>query len=341
MDHVRSLGDDVHVIDTRMSGYTGSRPATSSRRHRPCLVETGTATSAPRCATRWPRSASARDDLATIVVTHIHLDHAGGVGDLAARLSPRRGRRSTSAARGTWPTRPADGQRTAGLRRRCWTTCSACCEPTDAARIRALGDVGAIDLGGGRHARRRSTPRATRQHHVGLVDSRDRRPLRRATPPASTSPRPRDLRPSTPPPDFDLDLAVASLRAIPRRGADAAAVQPLRAGRRRAATLERAEESCGCGSSDVREPAPTRSTWTTPSRWSPSGPPSATRAPRRPGAAEKFEHLNATAANVVGISLARPVDGADAGWRRSQLLSRRARRRSVDSSSARRRARRS
>ncbi|MFI5099950.1 MAG: MBL fold metallo-hydrolase, partial [Actinomycetes bacterium] len=40
------LGSDVFALDTRMSGYEGITSAYVIRSSRPCLVETGTATSA-------------------------------------------------------------------------------------------------------------------------------------------------------------------------------------------------------------------------------------------------------------------------------------------------------
>jgi hypothetical protein len=41
------LGNDVYQIDTRMAGYQGITAGYLIRSSRPCLVETGTSTSAP------------------------------------------------------------------------------------------------------------------------------------------------------------------------------------------------------------------------------------------------------------------------------------------------------
>src|SRR3954453_4896512 len=84
------LGGDVFVVDTQMSGYAGITSAYVLRTERPCLVETGTATSAATVVDALGELGIGPDDLATIVVTHVHLDHAGGVGDLAEAF-PRAG----------------------------------------------------------------------------------------------------------------------------------------------------------------------------------------------------------------------------------------------------------
>ena len=95
----------MYQIDTRMAGYTGITAGYLILADRPCLVETGTAPSAPIVTRALAELGVGPADLATVVVTHIHLDHAGGTGDIAA-CSRRRRSWCTSAAPGTWPTRP-------------------------------------------------------------------------------------------------------------------------------------------------------------------------------------------------------------------------------------------
>src|SRR5215469_7238543 len=80
---ITALGHEVFQIDTRMAGYAGITAGYLIRSDRPCLVETGTAPSAPVVKQALAELGVRSSDLATIVVTHIHLDHAGGVGDLA------------------------------------------------------------------------------------------------------------------------------------------------------------------------------------------------------------------------------------------------------------------
>src|SRR5581483_871958 len=81
---VTDLGHDVFQIDTRMAGYPGITAGYLIRSDRPCLVETGTAPSAPVVRDALAQLGVGAADLATVVVTHIHLDHAGGAGDIAA-----------------------------------------------------------------------------------------------------------------------------------------------------------------------------------------------------------------------------------------------------------------
>src|SRR5271169_5538310 len=80
---VTALGHEVFQIDTRMAGYDGITAGYLIRGDRPCLVETGTAPSAPVVRDALASLGVGPDELATIVVTHIHLDHAGGTGDVA------------------------------------------------------------------------------------------------------------------------------------------------------------------------------------------------------------------------------------------------------------------
>src|SRR5271165_6057558 len=81
---ITDLGNEVYQIDTRMAGYDGITAGYLIRGDRPCLVETGTAPSAPVVRDALAALGVGPRELATVVVTHIHLDHAGGAGDVAA-----------------------------------------------------------------------------------------------------------------------------------------------------------------------------------------------------------------------------------------------------------------
>ena len=76
-------------------------------------------------------------------------------------------------------------------------------------RIRAVEDIGEVDLGGGRRLESHHSPGHAR-HHVGLLDSLTG-DLYVGDAAGVYIPETADLRPATPPPDFDLDSALASL----------------------------------------------------------------------------------------------------------------------------------
>ncbi len=176
---VTPLGHDVFEIDTRMAGYSQITASFLVRADRPCLVETGTAPSAPVVRDALAALGVGPGDLATVVVTHIHLDHAGGVGDIAENGDDL-----------DW----LFGE----------------LAPTPAGRIRAVGERGSVDLGGGRTLDSHYSP-GHAKHHVGLIDSVSG-DLYVGDAAGVFLPQTGDLRPASPPPDFDLPVALESLR---------------------------------------------------------------------------------------------------------------------------------
>lgn len=208
MDGIENLGDDVFAIDTRMGGYAGITAAYLIRGDRPCLIETGTATSTPRVRDCLAALGVGPNDLATVVVTHIHLDHAGGAGDIAA-LYPQ----SQVVVHEAGARHLADPSRLLASARRVFgdamDTLFGELQPTPAERITALSDVGTIDLGSGRQLSTFHAP-GHASHHIGLLDSQTG-DLYTGDAAGVYVPETADVRPSTPPPDFDLDLAIASI----------------------------------------------------------------------------------------------------------------------------------
>jgi len=75
----------VVAIDTKMIGLDLVTSAYLLRGAQPTLVETGPTTSSRSVVDGLERLGMGPSDLAHVVVTHIHLDHAGGVGTLAKR----------------------------------------------------------------------------------------------------------------------------------------------------------------------------------------------------------------------------------------------------------------
>ncbi len=211
MDDSTPLGDEVHLVDTRMGGYETITAAYVVRSERPALVETGAARSAQAVVDAVHALGIGPDDLATIVVTHIHLDHAGGVGDLAAAfpraevvVHERGARHLVDPARLMASARSVFGD--------VMDTVFGELLPTAAERVRALGDTGEVDLGGGRRLTSTWSP-GHASHHVGLLDSLTG-DLYVGDAAGIYVPEADLLRPATPPPDFDLTLALSSLRAF-------------------------------------------------------------------------------------------------------------------------------
>jgi glyoxylase-like metal-dependent hydrolase (beta-lactamase superfamily II) len=206
---VTALGHEVFQIDTRMAGYEKITAGFLIRSDRPCLVETGTAPSAPVVRDALAGLGVGPADLASVVVTHIHLDHAGGVGDIAA-LYPR----AQIVVHEKGARHLADPSRLMDSARRVYGKALdrlfGELAPTPAGRIRAVAEHGSVDLGGGRRLDSHYSP-GHAKHHVGLLDSVSG-DLYVGDAAGVVLPETGDLRPATPPPDFDLALALASLR---------------------------------------------------------------------------------------------------------------------------------
>ena len=208
---ITDLGNGVFQIDTRMAGYQGITAGYLIRGSRPCLVETGTAPSAPIVRDALAALGVRTGDLATVVVTHIHLDHAGGVGDIAAMYPAAEVVVHQKGARHL-----ADPSRLMASARMVYgdalDVLFGTLAPVPADRIRSLDDVGTVDLGDGRRLDSHYSPGHAR-HHIGLIDSLSG-DLYVGDAAGVYIPETGDVRPATPPPDFDLEIALSSLRKV-------------------------------------------------------------------------------------------------------------------------------
>ncbi|HEU4480456.1 MAG TPA: MBL fold metallo-hydrolase, partial [Actinomycetota bacterium] len=74
----------MHTIDTRMHGRDGITGAFLVEGEKRALIETGPKSSI--AAVTQGLAEAGVEDLDLIVVTHIHLDHAGAAGTLARRF---------------------------------------------------------------------------------------------------------------------------------------------------------------------------------------------------------------------------------------------------------------
>ena len=208
------MDPSVVPIDTKMIGLDLVTSAYLLRGDEPSLVETGPTTSSAEVTEGLERLGIGPADLAHVVVTHIHLDHAGGVGTLARRypratiwvhergaphmVDPTRLVSSTARVYGEETTRAYFGD----------------VEPAPPERIRPVTDGDVIELGG-RSLDVLYTP-GHASHHVALVDSETGGvfvgdALGIHLPDVGV------LRPATPPPDIDVEVAVDSIERIRER----------------------------------------------------------------------------------------------------------------------------
>jgi glyoxylase-like metal-dependent hydrolase (beta-lactamase superfamily II) len=187
----------------------------------PVLVETGSQTSVPVVLDALARLGVGAADLAGIVVTHIHLDHAGGVGDLA-RAFPN----ATVYVHPVGARHLVDPSRLVASAARVYgdtlDTLYGRLDPTPVERIRALEDGDEVRVGPGRALAAVHSP-GHASHHLALHDS-ETGVLFAGDAAGVRLPDVGVLRPATPPPDFDLGLALRSLHLFASRRPSALAL---------------------------------------------------------------------------------------------------------------------
>lgn len=211
------VASGITAIDTYYGGRERYTAAYLISARDPLLIETGPTTSHDHVVSGLARLGIGPGDLAHVAVTHIHLDHAGGVGAIAERFPGAAVHVHEAGARHL-----ADPERLVASATRIYgeETMARLFGPVPsvpADRLRPLADGERIDLGD-RELRILATP-GHAKHQVALVDG--------ATGAVFTGDalgiHPPDLpvlRPATPPPDYDLELAVESIERIRRAAAD-------------------------------------------------------------------------------------------------------------------------
>jgi glyoxylase-like metal-dependent hydrolase (beta-lactamase superfamily II) len=205
------VADGITAIDTFMGGRARYTAAYLLDAVEPALVETGPGTSVEAVTLSLGALGVDADQLAHVVVTHIHLDHAGGVGAISKRFP-----NAAIWVHERGAPHLADPSRLVASATRVWgehemRQLFLPVEPVASTRIRALRDGDVIEMGD-RSLAVLDTP-GHASHHVGLVDSRsgavftgDALGIHVPDLPA--------LRPATPPPDFDLERYIASIERI-------------------------------------------------------------------------------------------------------------------------------
>jgi glyoxylase-like metal-dependent hydrolase (beta-lactamase superfamily II) len=208
------VAEGVIELDTLLGGWHRVTAGYLIEGDAPVLVETGSQSSIPVLLAELDAVGLGPADLAGVVVTHIHLDHAGGVGDVA-RAFPKamvyvheKGARHLAD-----PTRLIDSA--AMVYGPLLDSLYGRLEPTPAERIHVLEDGEAIPVSTTRSLVAVDSP-GHAKHHLALHDSLSG-VLFAGDAVGVKLPDAGVLRPSTPPPDFDLDQALHSLGRFAER----------------------------------------------------------------------------------------------------------------------------
>jgi len=211
----------VHLVDTGYTGVPGCAAAyIVPHDDGAMIVETNTSKSVPTILAALGGLELRPEDVTDVIVTHIHLDHAGGAGALLAacpnarllahpRAAPHAidPSRLVASAKGVYGEEP-------------FAALYGTIAPIAAERVQTVDDDEVLTIGG--HAVRFLHTRGHANHHFCVLDETlsalftgdsfgIRYPLLGGT-----------IFPSTSPTDFDADLAVASVERLVATGAHAA-----------------------------------------------------------------------------------------------------------------------
>jgi len=208
------IAPGVLEIDTLLGGWSRLTAGYLIEGPAPVLVETGSQTSVPALLAALEEHGVAAGDLAGVAVTHIHLDHAGGVGDVA-RAFPK----ATVYVHEKGARHLVDPERLVRSAAQVYgdllDSLYGRLEPTPAERVHVLADGETIEIGPGRTLTTIDSP-GHAKHHLGLHDS-ESGILFAGDAVGVRLPDAGILRPATPPADFDLDQAITSLRKFRAR----------------------------------------------------------------------------------------------------------------------------
>lgn len=210
----RRIAPGVMELDTLLGGWHRVTAGYLIEGPAPVLVETGSQSSVPVLLATLEHLGVSAGELAGVVVTHIHLDHAGGVGDVA-RAFPG----ATVYVHEKGARHLADPSRLVSSAARVYgpllDSLYGRLDPTPAERLHVLADGEEIPVGNGRVLVAVDSP-GHAKHHVGLHDS-ESGVLFAGDAVGVKLPDAGVLRPATPPPDFDLRQALHSLQRFAER----------------------------------------------------------------------------------------------------------------------------
>jgi glyoxylase-like metal-dependent hydrolase (beta-lactamase superfamily II) len=214
---VRPVPDStgVHYLDTGMYDVAGYGAVYVIAAAEPAVVDTGIGTHHDRVLDALDAVGIDRDELAHVLPTHVHLDHAGGAGFLAdacpnatVRTHERGVPHLIDPGRLVEGTKAAVGDQ--------WEY-YVDPEPVPEGRIEPLADGDAVDLGD-RRLRVTAAP-GHAPHQVTFHDDRDDL-LFTGDAAGIYAPGPDRLFPTTPPPQFDLDRCIADVETMREQDPD-------------------------------------------------------------------------------------------------------------------------
>lgn len=208
MPATHPLAGGIVAIDCEMAGMSELVAAYLVPGEDPAVVETGPATVAATLAEGLASLGVGSGDVAYFVVSHIHLDHAGAAGDLVETFP-----NATVVVHREGARHLADPGKLMSSAYRVFgpklDELFGPLKPVPAERLLAVDDGDRVDLGAGRTLEVVYAPGHAR-HHMAVQDSGSG-VLFVGDSMGVYLPEAGVLRPATPPPDFDLELAIASL----------------------------------------------------------------------------------------------------------------------------------
>jgi len=164
---VTEVAPGITMIDTLLGGREGITAAFLVAGPSPALVETGARTSAQTVRDGLAAAGMGPEDLAWIVLTHVHLDHCGGTGIVSAAFP-----RATVVVHGRGARHLAEPRRlvagSAAVYGPRWSLYGGL-DPTPADRIVAAADGHRVRVGPGRDLVMLETPGHAR-HHMSVLD---------------------------------------------------------------------------------------------------------------------------------------------------------------------------
>jgi len=200
---------EVLQIDTMLAGVPGMTGAHLILAEQPALIDCGTQTSADTVRDALTAAGLGPDDLAWLVLTHVHLDHCGAAGDLARAfpgatvvVHPRGARHLVDPSRLVAGTHALFGRLSPAI---------GGLAPIDAARVVEAEDGQRIPLGGGRALRAVWAPGHAR-HHMAVLEEAEG--ILFAGDAVGVQMGGGELYPTIPPPEFDVDAGLATLDVL-------------------------------------------------------------------------------------------------------------------------------